>query len=187
MIWPLQSVWSIRFIWSIWLVSFDRTHEIDQTDRTDQTDQMNKHRWLILFSILFALLATAIVLLNMPPLTDCRSEAPVETEQHWFSATQTVVQPLQGQHHVYGTFSVPDQFRRDRLYRAKLVIQGFSQEFAEVSPEGGDNYNGLVEPGHYIKRVYVPTRTALWFLLTGRFGDLKMPCHWWLVISDRVP
>ena len=146
---------------------------------------MNKHRWLILFSILFALLATATVLLNMPPLTDCRSEAPVAAGQYWFRATETVVQPWQGQHHVYGTFRVPDQYKRDRLYRVKLVIEGFSQEFAEVSPEGGDSDNGLAEPGHYIKRVYLPTRTALWFLLTGRFGDLKMPCHWWLVFADR--
>jgi|CXWL01.1.fsa_nt_gi hypothetical protein len=147
---------------------------------------MNKLSWLIVFGILFALLATATVLLNMPPLTDCRSEAPVVGKEYGFRATQTVVQPWQGQHHVYGTFSVPDQYRRDRLYRAKLMIQGFSQEFAEVSPEGGDNYNGRAEPGHYEKRVYLPTRTALWFLVTGQFGDLKMPCHWWLVIADRV-
>jgi hypothetical protein len=155
-------------------------------NKTNQTNQIHKKSRRIVFGILSALSATAIGLLNMPPLTDCRSEAPVETEQHWFSATQTVVEPWQGRHHVYGAFSVPDQYRRDRLYRAKLVIQGFSQEFAEVSPEGGDIDNGRAEPGHYIKRVYLPTRTALWFLVTGRFGDLKMPCHWWLVIADRI-
>ena len=154
-------------------------------NQTDQTDKMTKTGLWIVFSLLFALLATVIVLLNMPPLTDCRSEAPVEAGQRWFSATQTVVEPWQGQHHVYGTFSVPDQYGRDRLYRAKLVIQGFTKEFAVISPEGGDNYNGRAEQGHYIKRVYLPTRTALWFLVTGRFGDLKMPCHWWLVIADR--
>ena len=122
----------------------------------------------------------------MPPLTDCRSESPVAAEQYWFRATQTVVQPWLGRHHAYGTFSVPDQYGHDRLYRAKLVIQGFSQEFSEVSPEGGVSYNSRAEPDHYIKRVYLPTRTALWFLLTGRFGDLKMPCHWWLVIADQA-
>ena len=147
---------------------------------------MTKKGWLIVFCILLALLATATVLLNMPPLTDCRSEAPVAGKEYGLRATRTVVQPWKGQHHVYGTFSVPDQYGRDRLYRAKLVIQGFSQEFAEVSPEGGDNYNGRAEPGHYIKRVYLPTRAALWFLLTGRFGDLRTSCHWWLVIADRT-
>ena len=152
----------------------------------NKTNQTNKPAWLIVFSILLALVATATVLVNMPPLTDCRSEAPVAAGEYWFRATQTVVQPWQGQHHVYGTFMVPDHYKRDRLYRAKLVIQGFSQEFSEVSPEGGDIDNGRAEPGHYIKRVYLPTRTALWFLVTGRFGDLKMSCHWWLVIADRA-
>ena len=155
-------------------------------NQMNKTNQTNKPAWLIVFSILLALVATATVLVNMPPLTDCRSEAPVAAGEYWFRATQTVVQPWQGQHHVYGTFMVPDHYKRDRLYRAKLVIQGFSQEFSEVSPEGGDIDNGRAEPGHYIKRVYLPTRTALWFLVTGRFGDLKMPCHWWLVIADRM-
>ena len=146
---------------------------------------MRERRWWTFFSILSALLATAIVLVNMPPLTDCRSEAPIVAKQYWFRATQTVVQPWRGPHHVYGIFTVPDQYRRDRLYTARLMIQGFTEEFVETSPEGGDIYNGRDEPGHYTTRVYLPTRTALWFLLTGRFGDLKTPCHWWLVIADR--
>ena len=86
---------------------------------------------------------------------------------------------------MYGIFTVPDQYRRDRLYTARLMIQGFTEDFSETSPEGGDIYNGRAEPGHYIKRFYIPTRTALWFLLTGRFGDLNTSCHWWLVIEDR--
>jgi hypothetical protein len=87
---------------------------------------------------------------------------------------------------VYGIFSVPDKYKRDRLYTSRLMIAGFNEEFPETSPEGGDIYNGRAEPGHYIKRVHLSTRTALWFLLTGRFGDLKTSCHWWLVIADRM-
>ena len=133
-----------------------------------------------------ALLATAIVLVNLPPLTACRSEAPVAAKQYWFRATRTVVQPWRGPHHVYGIFTVPDRYWRDRLYTARLIIQGFTEDFPETSPEGGVIDNGPADPGHYIKRVYLPTRTALWFLLTGRFGDLETPCHWWLVIADRM-
>jgi hypothetical protein len=154
-------------------------------NKTNQTNQKNNPSLLIVFGILLALLATATILLNMPPLTDCCSEAPVIVGQHWIRATQTVIQPWQGQHHVYGTFSLPDQYWRDRLYRARLKIQGFTEELPDTSPEGGDNDNGRAEPGHYIKRVYLSTRTALWFLVTGRFGDLKMHCHWWLVIANR--
>lgn len=122
----------------------------------------------------------------MPQLTDCRAEAQGAAKQHWFRATQTVVQPWWGPHHVYGMFSVPDQYRHDRLYTARLIIQGFDEDFPETSPEGGDIYDGGAEPGQYTKRVYLPTRTALWFLLTGRFGDLNTSCHWWLVIADRA-
>lgn len=127
----------------------------------------------------------AAVLVNMPPLTDCRSEAPVAAKQYWLRAKQTVVQPWRGLHHVYGIFTVPDQYRRDDLYTARLVIEGLTDEFSETSPEGGDIYNGRAAAGHYLKRIYLPTRTALWFLLTGRYGDLNTSCHWWLVIVDR--
>jgi hypothetical protein len=147
---------------------------------------MRKRRWRTFSASCLAPLAIATVLVNIPPLTDCRSEASVVAKQYWFRATQTVVQPWRGPHHVYGIFSVPDQYRRDRLYTARLMIQGFPEEFAETSPEGGDTYSGRAEPGHYSKVLYLPTRTALWFLLTGRFGDLNTPCHWWLVIADRM-
>lgn len=41
----------------------------------------------ILAAVVFALLAMAAVLVNMPPLTGCRSEAPVAARQYWFRAT----------------------------------------------------------------------------------------------------
>jgi hypothetical protein len=141
----------------------------------------------IIAAVAIGLLATAIGLINVPPSTDCLSETPVATRQYWFRATQTVVQPWRGPHHVYGLFNVPDQYRRDDLYTAKLMIQGITEEFPEASPEGRDGFNGRTEPGPYnSKRIYLPTRTALWALLTGRFGDLKTLCHWWLVIADRT-
>lgn len=131
------------------------------------------------------LLTVVTVLVNVPPFTDCRSEAPVVARQHWFRATKTVVQPWQGPHHVYGTFSIPEQYKFDHLYTAKLTIHGIPAEFQAGSPEDEDVFSVRTEPGHYVKRVYISTRTALWFLLTGRFGDLRTSCHWWLVIADR--
>jgi len=131
------------------------------------------------------LLAIVTVLVNVPPFTNCRSEAPVEAKQHWFHATQTVIQPWLGPHHVYGVFSIPEQYKSHHLYTAKLVIQEIPAEFQAGSPEDEDTYSGRSEPGYYVKRVYLSTRTALWFLLTGRFGDLRTSCHWWLVIADR--
>jgi len=81
---------------------------------------------------------------------------------------------------------IPEQYKYDHLYRAKLMIDGITAEFTAGSPEDEDAYNDRAEPGHYMKRVYLRTRTALWFLVTGRFGDLRMSCHWWLILSDRA-
>ena len=140
----------------------------------------------IVTAVALALLATTMALANMPPLTGCRSEAPVAAKQYWFRAAQVVAQPWRGPHHVYGIFTIPTQYKFDHLYTAKLTIQGIHADFQAGSPEDEDIYSGRAESGYYVKRVYLSTRTALWFLLTGRFGILKTSCHWWLVIAERV-
>ena len=126
-----------------------------------------------------------VTLLNMPQFTPCSQNPPASDQQQWFRATAIVVQPWRGRHQVYGIFSVPEQYRRHRLYKAKLVVQGIIEELPETSPEAGTGYSGRVDPGQYAMQVYLPTRMALWSLLTGRFGDLSASCHWWLVIADR--
>ena len=82
-------------------------------------------------------------------------------------------------------FEVPEQYKYDHLYSAKLMIQGFDAEFIAGSSEDEDSSVAVARSGYYAKRVYVSTRTALWFLVTGRFGDLRTPCHWWLVLKDK--
>jgi hypothetical protein len=142
-------------------------------------------RTSVITAAVLALSAIAAVLVNMPPLTECQLNEHMLDKHRWFPAMNAVVQPWLGPHHVYGEFAIPKQYWRDRLYTAKLMIQGFPIAFVETTPEG-DHINGDgAEPGYYIKRVYLPTRVALRFLLTGRFGDLQASCHWWLIIADR--
>lgn len=134
-------------------------------------------------------LAAAIVmawLVNRSPMTVCGLEVPGSSGEHKFRAVQVVVRPWQGQHNVYGIFMIPERYKHDRLYDTTLKIQGFTTRLSAGSAEDEDRDNIVVEHGHYLKRAYVPTRTALWFLLIGRFGDLRSPCQWWLVFVDRV-
>ena len=133
-------------------------------------------------SVLLGLLALAA----LPPKTACRSDTDAPAGQYWFRAVKTVVEPWRGPHHVYGIFTIPGQYKFDHLYTAKLTIQGVPTAFQAGSPEDEDIYSGRAEPGYYIKRVYLSTRTALWFLLTGRLGDLRTSCHWRLIVADRV-
>jgi hypothetical protein len=130
-------------------------------------------------------MATVIVQANAPPLTDCKTESPINPKEYRVQAIQTVAQPWLGPHHVYGIFMIPEQYKYDHLYSAVLTIQGFENHFTSGSSEDEDPQAVRAKPGYYVKRVNVSTRTALWFLLTGRFGDLRMSCHWWLVLVDR--
>lgn len=126
-----------------------------------------------------------LLLINAPPLTQCRSEVSVDPKEYRVPALETVVQPWKGRHHVYGMFVIPEPYKYDHLYTTKLIIQGFETEFIAGSPEDVDPHTKVVKPGYYVKRVHVSTRTALWFLFTGRFGDLRTSCHWWLILRDR--
>lgn len=126
-----------------------------------------------------------VTMLNMPQFTSCNQNPPVSDHERWFRAAKVVVQPWRGPHHVYGVFFVPKQYRRDRLYKAKLVVQGLTEELPETSPASGGGYDGRVDPGLYAMQLYLPTRMAIWLLFTGRFGDLNAACHWWIVIADR--
>lgn len=128
----------------------------------------------------------AMILVNMPPFIECTPDAPSYPKlKYWSRATQVVAQPWWGPHHVYGRFVVPVQYKRHRLYTAKLMIQGLVNDLPEISPEAGSIYGDQVDSEHYVMRVHLPTRTAIWLLLTGRFGDLRLACHWWLVMADR--
>jgi len=136
-------------------------------------------------AILLISSAGAVLLIRVPPITSCRSEIHNNSKEYWVPAIETVAQPWKGRHHVYGIFVIPEQYKYDHLYSAKLSIQGFETEFSAGSSEDEDPYAATARPGYYVKRVYISTRTAVWFLFTGRFGDLRTACHWWLVLKDR--
>lgn len=129
------------------------------------------------------LLAAALV--SMPPLTACVSVPPHSDRQYWVRATEIVVQPWRGEHHVYGVFTIPVRYRDQRRYTAELKIYGLSEGSPDISSGPSTVYDEQANREHYLKRVYFPTRMAFWFLLTGRFGDLTSSCHWWLAIVDR--
>ena len=132
--------------------------------------------------VALALLAMGISLGQFAPTTGCQN-GQVPGYPFSFPASEVVAKPWLGPHHVYAIFIVPIKYRYDPWYTARLVLLGVAQQ-APISPEGG--YLGdSAQQGYYLRRVYLPTRTALWFMLSARFGDLKMPCNWWLVIGDR--
>jgi hypothetical protein len=132
----------------------------------------------------FALLMTVMVwLINKPPATPCPAQPKVDSKAHEIQALNVVVQPWKGLHHAYGIFMVPIHYNDDLLYSIHVRVQGFDGGVTSPEPEYMDTVGA--KPEYYLKRVYMPTHVALWFLVSGMFGDLRTPCHWTLVIVER--
>ena len=135
------------------------------------------------------LAGTVAWLLNKPATSDCGGEAPADHKVHEIRATKVVVQPWLGEHQVYGIFMVPDRYKHSNNYTVAMAVRGLDRRFA-VGERVDKQYvvdDVLAGPGHYLLRIYVPTRVALWFLVNGLFGDLRRPCNWTLVFVEGTP
>ena len=141
--------------------------------------------WGLVALLTFAMVITVTWLMNLP-VTACDPIDPGRTSESRFQAVKVVVQPWKGRHHVYGVFIIPDHFKHHRLYSVSLRIEGIDSEFLAGSPENEDSDSLVPEGGYYLRRAYIPTRTTLWFAITGKLGSLQAPCHWRLVFVDRV-
>jgi len=83
---------------------------------------------------------------------------------------------------------VPNRYTVNKKYAIAMAVRGFDGRFA-VGERADKQYtvdDVLAEPGHYLLRIYVPTRVAVWFLVKGLFGDLRTPCNWTLVFIERA-
>ena len=132
----------------------------------------------------FVFVAAVGWLLIMPPNNNCGTDR--STDPRKIHATKVVVQPWLGRHHVFGIFVVPLHYRSGRRYAGTISVKSFNDEFVpDWQPETPRIEDVIVEPGYYLVRGYVPTRIALWFLVTGQFDELRSPCNWTLEFSER--
>jgi len=123
-----------------------------------------------------------------PTTSHCPVEEPSDSRRDVSHPVKVVVQPWFGRHHVYGVFMVPARYRDENRYRTTMNIRGADGQF--VVGEGGEQVLGgdiVIEEGRYAKQMYIPTRVALWALVTGQFGDLRTPCNWTLEFVKRSP
>jgi len=123
-----------------------------------------------------------IWLARRPPRAGCISTEGLSTDPLVLVASRVVAQPWYGRHNVYAIFLLPKEYRSVWL-SARLKVLG-AEEPAYLNRDAsriGDRV--AVSPGEFAIHTYVPTRIALWSLLTGRFGDLRLPCNWILAVS----
>jgi hypothetical protein len=124
-------------------------------------------------------------LADRPPTTNCSDGSWLNSNKHVILASKVVVHPWYGPHHVYGYFVIPAHYS-DTGYSATVTVRGVKDPAA--LSEGSVNFHGDIVPtelGHYVKHAHVRTRVALWFLMTGHFGDLRATCNWALVFTKK--
>jgi len=165
------------------------THHAILRAHLDQS-RRGAHKTIGIASVAVALVLTGTVawLLNKPPTADCGAEAPADHAVLENHPIKVVVQPWLGVHQVYGIFMVPNRYTLNKKYAFAMAVRGFDRRFAVV--ERADKQytvdDVLAGPGHYLLRIYVPTRVAVWFLVKGLFGDLRNPCNWTLMFIERT-
>jgi hypothetical protein len=128
--------------------------------------------------------STGAWLLTRTPTGNCGTEVAASPDVRRIRATKVVVQPWLGKHRVYAIFMVPDTYQDHSKFSASMTV-GRHQFAAALWPRRQHLDGVAAEQGHHLLRGYVSTRTALWFLVTGRFGDLQS-CDWTLVLVDRA-
>ena len=135
--------------------------------------------------IFILLLSLSIIILWWPVNnSDCNSEAflAAKTTKFQVHATKVIVQPWRGRHHVYGIFMIPDKYKKAPFF--VLTVKGAgsycSKQFGQIK-----NYNNIfAEPGTYLVRNFIRTRTALRLILQGLYFQINDKNNWTLTLPE---
>ncbi|MEH2335514.1 hypothetical protein [Nostoc sp.] len=135
--------------------------------------------------ILILLLSLSIITLYWPVNnSDCNSEAILASKTTKFQvhATKVIVQPWHGRHHVYGIFMIPNEYKQAQFF--VLTVKGAgsycSKQFGYQK-----NFNDIfAEPGTYLLRKFIRTRTALRLILQGLYFQINDKQNWTLTFPE---
>ncbi|MBD2450155.1 hypothetical protein H6G76_23935 [Nostoc sp. FACHB-152] len=138
--------------------------------------------------ILIVLFSMLIITLWWPVNgSQCNWKAFLASTTQKFSvqASQIVVQPWFGEHHVYGIFMVPDEYQQTPFF--VLTVPGGDSYCSK--PFGySQNYNDVfAEPGTHLIRYYLRTRIALRLMLQGLYFQLNDKQNWTLTYPQAKP
>jgi hypothetical protein len=96
-------------------------------------------------------------------------------------ASDIIVRPWLGRHHVYGVFRVPQRFNQP-AYSITFRVRGVSADAAlseSLSWEPDHKANG-----YYLVRAPIMTRAALGLVMRGHLHELLDTCNWALVFNE---
>ncbi len=135
-------------------------------------------RRLVTYIIIF-LLSLCFITLWMPlDETDSNAELFLASKKQKFQvhATEVVVKPWLGEHHVYGIFMVPDKYEEAPFFI--FTVKGLGSFYKK--PFGNSQFSDdtLAEPGMHLVRDYIKTRVALRLIIQGLYFQLNDKNNW---------
>jgi hypothetical protein len=134
-----------------------------------------------LFSLTLVIIIGFVKFLDKSPSFPCEKEGFMVSKitQSYIHPEKILVRPWLGQHHVYAVFMLPNNYVYDWLIKVNLPVNktfcGTTVKFTQAI----DDIN--LQPGHYLVRGYLQTRTALQYIFAGKINDLKQVSNWQLL------
>ncbi len=138
------------------------------------------------FTYVLLLLLSLSTITLFWPINDsqCNSEAFLTSKTKKFSvqATKVVVQPWRGNHHAYGIFMIPDEYKQAPFF--VLSVKGVGNDCSK--PFGySQNYDDIfAKPGTYLVKDYIRTRTAIKLILRGLYFQISDRQNWTLTLPQ---
>lgn len=140
----------------------------------------NRQLPYFLFSLTLVMIIGFVKYLDKAPNFSCKKEGFMVSQitQSYIHPEKIVVRPWLGQHHVYAVFMLPNSYVYDRFMKVNLPVNKTFCGTAVKFTQPIDDIN--LQPGHYLVRGYLQTRTSLQYILLGRINDLKQRNNWQL-------
>lgn len=134
----------------------------------------------IVYSLIF--LFSLIMIIIWWPVNDSNCSLVtvlrLKKENSQVQAKQVVVKPWLGEHHVYGIFQVPDEYKESQVFM--LSIPG-DRKYCSRPFGTSKNYDDVfAEPGTILIRHYIKSRIAVKMIFQGLYSQLNNPQNWTL-------
>jgi hypothetical protein len=132
------------------------------------------------------LLFSLLMILIWWPVNDstCSLVTLLKLKQQNFQvqAQKVVVKPWLGEHHVYGIFQVPDEYKNSQFFM--LSIPG-DHKYCYRPFGYRQNYDDVfAESGKHLIRIYIRTRITVKMIFQGLYFQLNNPQNWTLTFPQ---
>ncbi|MBD2409686.1 hypothetical protein FACHB389_24030 [Nostoc calcicola FACHB-389] len=106
-----------------------------------------------------------------------------KTTKFQVKATKVVLQPWLGEHKSYGIFIIPDEYKQAPFY--VLTVKGAGSYCLKQIGYNRKYDDMFAQPGTYLMRKFIRTRTALRVILQGSYFQVNDKNNWTLTFNQH--